>query len=260
MGHPSPDSPFRLRTIHVLGRVGLTCIVLVMLGGLAASFRHVVDHHENRDERPGLSMDDVRGAYHGLNSEAPLRRALEANHPAEVAGAAALADADRTVLLTWLSGDRISSDYDNLDLGDAAPAEIIAAHCLSCHDRQGASKTGGGVPLEYWDDVKSVAFAREISRTGDEIIIASLHAHTLALATLALGIGGLLLATTWRRRFAGLMIGLMGVGLLGDLAGQWLTRDAVGFAWLIVIGGTMFGGAATLSLLAVLVELWRPAR
>ena len=37
MGHPSPDSPFRLRSIHVLGRVGLTCIVLVMLGTFTQS-------------------------------------------------------------------------------------------------------------------------------------------------------------------------------------------------------------------------------
>ena len=43
-------------------RLGLTGLILVLLGGLYASALHMAHHYENRDERPGLTLDDLEGA------------------------------------------------------------------------------------------------------------------------------------------------------------------------------------------------------
>lgn len=131
---------FRLRSLSAGTRLGLTLLVLTLFGGyVIASGLHLVEHHQARDGRDGMTLDDLRGAYHGGDNESPLRRALENNHPPE------LSDAARTALLTWLESTTISEDYDNLDLGDNAPAEIIDANCLSCH--AGQAENGAGSTL-----------------------------------------------------------------------------------------------------------------
>ncbi|MHC5005391.1 MAG: hypothetical protein ACYTJ0_19995 [Planctomycetota bacterium] len=251
-----------LRALPFGVRLGLSTLLLVMLGGFAASFTHLRDHHENRDERPGLTVDDLVGAYHGIRSEAPLLRALRADHPAELEGATPLAAAERQTLLDWLEGDRISGDYDNLDLGDMAPAEIIAVNCLGCHarDAEQGGEAAATLPLEYWDDVRSVAFSREINPTATEIVVTSMHTHALSLSALSIVLAGLLILTRWPRTLVSAAIALAGLGLLADLAGQWLTRSSPGLVWMIVAGGGVYGGVSCLSILAVLADAWLPRR
>jgi hypothetical protein len=242
----------QLSSLPWLARLGLLGLVGVMLGGLAASATHLYWHHGPRDERPGLTMDDITGTYHGVERVAPLLTALERNHPPE------LPEADRATLLTWLGGDRVSEDYDNLDLGDAAPAEILARSCTSCHARDSDDPVAAELPLLYWDDVKDVAFSRQINPTSREILAASTHAHALSMAPLAVVIALLAFLTRWPRGLVGLLVGVMGVCLFADLASWWLAREMAGLVWVIVAGGGAYNLASALLLLMVGVDLVRP--
>ncbi|MFN0058740.1 MAG: hypothetical protein ACKVX7_09825 [Planctomycetota bacterium] len=246
----------RLRELAVGARVGLSCLVLVLLGGLAASGAHLYQHYQNRDELAGLTMDDLRGAYHGVDRRAPLLTALEAGHPE------GLPTADRDVLTRWLNGARISEDYDSIDLGDAAPVEIVARNCLSCHTRRviesGATNTR--LALDSFDDVKRVAFSRVIRPTDTKVLVASAHAHTISMATLSLVVAFLMWCTRWPTRVRSATIGVTGVALLLDLASWWLAREAAGFVWLVVLGGLAYSITTALMLVAVLAEMWLPDR
>ena len=254
------DAPgFRLRQLDASVRLGLTLLLLVLAGGFLAAGLHLAEHHEDRDERAGLSLDDLRGAYSGLASPAPLATALEQGHPAELEHAERLPDPERALLLGWLAGERIGEDFDNLDLGDAAPAEVLAARCLGCHARGADDPVGQTLPLEYWDDVKRVAYAREIAATDGAILLASTHTHALALASTTLVLAALMLLTRWPVRLRNALVCLAGVGLALDLAGWWLARGTPAFVYAVVIGGGLYALAMGAMLLAVIVDLWRPA-
>jgi hypothetical protein len=248
----------RLRDLPASLRLALSCVVLVFLGGLAASAKHLVHHHENRDGEPGVSLVDLEGAYRGVEVRSPLVTSLERGHPADVG--AELAEADRKVLLDWLASGRISEDYDNLDLGDLAPAEVLAKSCSGCHSRQSEDPLGRRLPLDYWDDVNGLAFSQSIEPLPEAILAATTHTHALAMASMTVAILGLWLLTRWPTGLKQGLALLACASLAVDLAGWWLARDLALFVVLIAVTGSLYALSITLALLGTLVDLWLPAR
>lgn len=247
---------FRLRQLHFLARVGLTGLVLALGLGLISSALHLVNHYEKRDGVPGLTLDDIRAAYHGIDSPSALVLSLERGHPEE------LTQDDRAALLAWLGSDRVSEDFDSLDLGDDAPAEIIANSCLSCHARNASPASSQlaarDLPLEYWDDVRKHAFARSVPATPREIVLMSMHAHAPAMATMSIAVALLGVASVFPRWMTGGLVGLMGLSLIADLASWLLAREMVEFVYVIVGAGALYNLATGLLLVVVVLELWRP--
>lgn len=248
--------PFRLSAQCFGTRAGLTFLLLVLLGGYFAAAKHLVTHHENRDQRPGMSLDDLVGAYSGIRNTAPLIVALEKDHPED------LPAKDRDLLLGWLRSDRIAEGYDALDLGDDAPAEIIDRACLRCHSAGAEEGDGIGetMPLEYFDQVKNLAFSREVEPTSAEILVASAHTHALAMGTLSLMLVLLLLATRWPRWLTGVLTFLNGLGLFLDLACWALARESAAFVPILAGSGAVWAGSSVLMILLMLVDLWIPRR
>lgn len=256
---------FQLRGLALGVRLGIVSLCLVLLIGLAGSLQHMKWHHENRDERAGLSLNDIQGAYHGVSTVAPLRRALERGHPES------MPDAQRRLLLDWLLGKadaqgnrpaaanaRLGDDYDNPDLGDNAPAEIIRANCLQCHARAAATPMAKQYPLETWDDVRAIAISREIKPTDERKLIASIHAHALSLGCLLIVIAALAVFTRWPRGLVSFTVFFSGLGLLADFVCQWLARDYGGAVWGIVIGGAASNAGAAVLLVAIIADLLLP--
>jgi hypothetical protein len=246
----------RLCDLPALARLGIACLMLVVLGGLVVSAWHLVDHYQNRDETPGLSMNDLKGAYHGVNAPSPLRDSLTRGHPET------LPTADRESLLKWLAADKISENYDNLDLGDRAPSEVISRSCLQCHGRVnvGTNPIAKTIPLDYWDDVKTIAFSKDIQPGSLKVLVASAHAHSLSLATLAAVLALLLFATRVPRSVSALLIAAMGAGLFIDIACWFLARRFAGATYLVVLAGAAFNGACGVSASAVLIDVLRPRK
>jgi hypothetical protein len=236
-----------LRKLPLGARIGIGALVAVLLGGLCASGLYMKQHHEVRDGEKGLTMTDLEGAYHGVRATAPLVLALERNHPE------GLGEADRKVLSDWLGSNRITEDYDNLDLGESAPAEILDMSCLECHSRNSSDRVASALPLEYWDDVKKLAFSREIEPADPKVLLASTHAHSLALSIQALVLALLALLTRFSRKLISGVLCVAGISLAVDIAGWWLARGAVAWVPALVAGGALF--AATNAFLAVLVLL-----
>lgn len=247
----------RLRAAPVLVRLGLTGAILTLLGGLAASLAQIREHHRQRDGRPGLSLDDVRGAYAGLAKPSALASALERGHPED------LPAADRSDLLAWLAAGQVVEQYDSLELGSRAPAEILDQRCVSCHSRNARPDTAGAagaIPLDYWDDVEKLAFSRQLEAVPLPILIVSTHTHALSMALIALAVIGLTACTRFSAALLGLVAAAGGAGLAADVAGQWLARWHAAGTWLVILGGAAFALHVGLGSLLALAEMWLPER
>lgn len=247
---------FRLRLLPLDVKLGISALLVTMLMGMAASMLHIRWHYERRDEQPGLTRDDLASAYHGLNSPSPLLASLERGHPETLSPEA------RAVLTSWLRSGRINEDYDNIDLDDHAPAEIIAANCLSCHSRraESAELRARAVPLDYWDDVKRIAFSREIEPVPLKITAVSTHTHALSLGSMSLVLAGLALLTSLPRRLTGTLVMLTGLALVVDIASWWAARSSPIFVDVIIGAGSLYAGGTVLLILLILLDLWLPKK
>lgn len=245
----------KLRDFGFGVRLGLTLLAFVILGGSVASGWYMRSHHDNRDERAGFTLDDIRAHYHGIRSKSPLLGALERDHPEDMDAG------QRQVLIDWLTGDRVREDYDNFDLGENMPEEIIAVSCVSCHD-SGATgpEAYPELSLRYFDDVMANSVSREINPVGVQVLAASLHAHSLALGTMCIVMVLLVALTRAPRLVVGVLAVMIGAGLLVDL-GSWIpARQNAVFIYGIVGGGLVFQAGVVLSLAVVVVDLWLPRR
>lgn len=247
-------TPFpKLREFGCLARMGFLGLLLTVAGGIVMAMLQVQQHYAPRDQEPGLSMLDLEGAYHGVKAPSPLLQAvMERNHPPE------LAKNKRDALVKWLEGNRVQTDYDNIDLGDFAPIEIIATDCLSCHGRSSKDPIAKAVPLDDWSKVKTIAFSKTIEPTPADKVIVSAHAHMPAMATLTLVLALMLFMTTYPRRLIEALTGTMGVFLMLDFAGWWLAREWMQGTYLIVVAGGAYNAASALAIVLLGVELLRP--
>lgn len=244
----------RLNEFGPLWRLGIGLLILTLVGGYVVSGVYLKQHYENRDERPGLTLTDIQGAYAGVVTPSPLLSALERGHPEDMNAA------DRDALLEWLRSDTIERDYENFDLGDGMPADIILVSCVDCHARGATGENAyPQVPLEYEDDVLSIAVSKEIRPKDPAIIIQSLHAHAPSMATCTIVLAILAGMTRWWRWLVGLVVSVSAIGLIADLAGQYLARvhDP---AWTYAIVGGGFASSAGVGLLGLLAlaDAWLP--
>lgn len=243
------NPPLRLRSLPCALRAGLSGVVLALLLGLWASLDHLRTAEEKRDEVAGLSFDDLVANYHGIHAPSRLSEALRAGHAPQ------LPEAERAALLAWLGSTRVAEDFDNADLGARAPAEILSARCTSCHARKSQDQ-GSALPLEYWDDVKQLAFARELPATPRELVVTSLHAHASSMALLTLAVMALCFCTRWPAwlRCGAALVG--GLALVADLASWLLARESAAFVYVIAAAGALWACWMALALVSVLAELW----
>lgn len=244
---------WKLRNMSLCGRVGMLCLLAVFAIGMVTSAMHLYFKYQKRDDQPELTITDIKGAYHGVKAPPPLKKSLDRGHPET------LEPAEREVLVKWLESGRIIEDYENIDLGDASPREIMSS-CVSCHSRAKAEQYPEAAkwPLESLEDIKAVSFVKEVMPNDIKILTASTHAHALSLASMVVCLGFLLTMTTWKRCTIEMCWLMMGVGLLGDIGSWWLARQFEGAVYAIVISGAVFNFSVGLVLFALAVETIKP--
>jgi hypothetical protein len=246
----------KLAALHPLMRLGIALLTATLLGGYVVSGIYMSWHYEKRDGVEGLTLDDIRGHYHGVSVPSPLIEALDADHPPE------LPDRERQLLLDWLRDpSTLSQRFDDFDLGEDAPAEIIATNCISCHARSASGDDAyPRLPLEYFDDISPLAVSREISPVPTDILAMSQHTHAPVMAVILMVVALLAAMTRAPRALIGLVVFAGAAGLLADMSAWWLSRLDDRWVYAIVVGGFAYALGTGLAGLAVIIDCIIPAR
>lgn len=244
----------RLTSLPYTARIGIALLVLTLLGGYIVSGIHLRWHYNNRDGAAGFTLDDIRGHYHGVQSPSPFVAALQRKHPET------LADDKRDALLNWLADtDRLSERYDDFDLGDDVPADIIAASCLQCHSRGSTGPNANpALSLESWGDIRSIAYSKDIQPTSEAVLAMSQHTHAPTMAVVLIVTGLLGLMTRIPQHVSGVVLLIGGLGLGIDMASWWLARSSEDWIFGIVVGGMAYAIAVAVLGSVVVIDCLVP--
>lgn len=227
-----------------------------MLLGALASVLHMAFYYDKRDDQKGLTIDDVKAAYHGLDAPSKMLVSVEDGHPEN------LSKDDRETLVKWLKSTRVQEDYQSLDLGASSPAEIVSSNCAECHSAKAAKPDpkAQALKLDSWADVQKIALARKVEPTPINIVVLSAHTHAPSMSMMGLAALGLMWMTRLPRGLVGLTWALAGLGLFLDISSWFITRRYEEFAYVIVGAGGVFNAMFVLAVALTIADLWWPMR
>jgi hypothetical protein len=193
--------------------------------GLLMAGAQIMLTHGMADGKPGLSVDDIVYSYHG-NHDGPNASKLESklfgsmkdNAPPEV----------RLALLKWADSGAPESEWES----NIKPK--VVEYCGPCH----ANMPGLA-------NITDKAVMNQMTKRDEGMSIATLtrvsHIHLFGVSFIFFFVGWIFtFATGFSTWVKSLLIFTPFAFLIVDVASWWLTKMNPNFAWLVIIGGSVY--------------------
>ncbi len=274
----------RLANLPASAKLTLTFFLALVGLGYFTALGNIYYQHKDKDLEEGLTLNDLKRTFHGLDKEVttesrqrfpspmelmvrpggPMREYLEAGGPKAV-----------RALMSWLEAGSPEATFDQpgaYQTGDPAARQVIADQCVRCHNA--ADGEMQDVPYAPAPDAEPV-YANVIllarSRFGDTTTetetmhlaptgLAELmhitHAHVLAMPLFTLSVAALFLMTGLPEKLKLILAPLPMLALIADIGGWWLARPVAPAVYIIAAAGAVFGAAYGLQILIVLGSMW----
>lgn len=266
----------RLRSWPVSVRILLSLFLAIVGGGYLLAVANIYLSHHASDGRPGLTTDDLKAVYSGLEVERSADQALPSRMQEMIDTKMReflKTDAEYDGLRAWLvSGARQEGFQQAAPPADRSPHDILSENCLRCHNPDGEKGEDKAHRSPFGPDIFTVDYAMvarystaqvepgstrvKIGPQSLERLVLIGHVHMLSIPVFALITSLLTAMTGLRPAIRGpLVCGPMLI-LAVDFAGWWLARKWGWTIWLIAGSGGLFGFLFGLQILAVFGSLW----
>jgi mono/diheme cytochrome c family protein len=274
----------RLARLSLPAKVLVTLFLgLVGVGYLVAT-ANIYFQHQDADLEPGMSPDDLRRKFHGLEKEITPEATVTVNSTMleqvrpggdmrehlDPGGEPAV-----RALISWLEDGAKEEDFAKADLaqaGDPSATEVIMAHCVECHHADGgdmedvpfAADADAEPEFAKVAEVATPEYERHqsgpqrvtLAPTSLKKLVHITHAHILTIPVFALIVGVLFLMTglpTWVKLILG---PLPMLAVIADIGSWWLARFIEPFIYVIAASGAVFGASYGLQILCILASMW----
>jgi hypothetical protein len=274
----------RLATLPLPAKLLVTLFLLIVGPGYLFGTANIMLKHQDADLEPGLTPDDIRRTFHGMEKEitpdatvtttsvmltqvspeGDMREYLEAGGETAI-----------RALTTWLEQGAKESDFTQAGLaapGDQSAQEIIGDLCVECHHANGGDMED--VPFASSDDAMpefSLVIEKakpdfETNQAGPQIVklapislnklVHVTHAHILAIPVFTFLVGCLFLMTGLGNGVKLILGPLPMLAVMADIGSWWIARFVEPFIYVIAASGAVFGTAYALQILCILGSMW----
>jgi hypothetical protein len=274
----------RLANLPLPAKLLLTPFLALIGVGYFVALLNIYEHHADADLEPGLTFNDLRRVYHGIDkavtsktqerNPSPMQKMTspggKMRPKLEKGGEAAV-----RALTSWLADGAKEADFARPGVfhsGDPSVKQIIAERCIECHNATDGmesdvpyAQSDSGEP-EYSLVIKEAApelgpvvtesKTMHLAPKSVADLVQITHAHILALPVLALIVGGLFLLTGLPEKVKLLLAPLPMLAMCADFASWWLARPFEPFVYVIAAAGAVFGAGLGAQILCVLGALW----
>jgi hypothetical protein len=273
----------RLRDLSLAARITLTAFLFVVGCGYLVALAKIYTTHHAADGVPGMSLDDLRAVYHGLDRTvtgappalpSPMLKQVSPGGKMRKKLLKGGESAERA-LVTWLKQGAKVETFAQAGLaqqGDPSARQVIADRCIECHN----SATGEERETPYADTAEAEPRFDLVARKSTPPVVTAsestrvlhfermntldllqvTHAHIITIPLFALVIAVLFLHTGLGSRMKLLIAPLPLLATCVDLGCWWLARPWEPAIYGIAAAGLVFGVALALQMLCVLGSTW----
>ncbi len=271
------ESP-RLSRLPLSGKLLVTLFLGIVGPGYLFATANIMLKHQDADLEPGLSPDDLRRTFHGLEKtitpdaevtvHSPMLEQVspdgEMREYLDEGGEPAVQS-----LIGWLEG---GAKEDGFAAGDPSPQNVIKSHCNECHHADGGDMedlpfaANDEADPEYSLVMEAAEPEFETHEAGPQTVVLAptnikklvhiTHAHILAIPVFTLLVGVLFLMTGFSEKIKLILAPLPMLAVLLDIGSWWLARFVEPFIYVIAASGALFGAAFALQILAILASMW----
>ncbi len=217
-----------------------TAFLLLMGTGYLMALVYLYTSHEERDGKPGLSVEDIAETYYGNRSGTRLEAAIRGS----MAGYIQKID-DRYQIVAWLKGGASEKGYTT------RIRPILEKTCLQCH----SPVSGLKIPdLSSYEGVRAVADVD----TGESLhtLMKLSHIHLFGIGLVALGIGSIFRLAILAGWLKATLILLPFVAIFADILAWFLTKWDPVYAYTVLVAGAVLGLGWAGQILISLYQLW----
>ncbi len=284
-----PSNTFKLALLPTSARLLVTLFLALVGFGYLAALSNLYNRHQSADGLEGLTLNDVRATFHGLQTAADAAtattesrsRMMELVEPGgemrkhlTKGGSGAV-----RALENWLHRGALESEFGLrgiIEPDDPSAQAVIERHCLRCHNADDGEKadTPYGSDLFAADHAMVYVYAApgtahaRVAPSSDERepkvigpqatahLALITHIHMLSVPVFTLIVSGLFLMTGVNPRLRGVLAVIPMLALGVDFAGWWLARVVEPFIYVIPAAGATYGAALALQIVTVVCSLW----
>jgi hypothetical protein len=220
-------------------RLGLTAFLVVAGIGYLLGFANIYLTYSPNDQKPGLSVADVRLAFYGSRDGTKLEKAIQGGMGQYLAS-----DADLEKIRKWVREGGKESDFVTVQ-------PVFAASCDGCHSA--ASRTAGVVTEDYAG--VSPLLAQDAGMPLSRLVQIS-HTHVLAALPVIFLLCLVFSFARYPQAVKGTVIVFSLLAIPADVGSWWLARASAALAPLVILGGVCLGLAFGALVLLSFYDLW----
>ena len=228
-----------LSAAPMYGKIAITLILLISGLGYLLGFANIYLTYSPTDEKPGLSIADVRIAFYGARDKTVLEASIDGSMREYFPS-----DADYQATKDWIASGAKEEGFQRIK-------PIFEESCDVCHS---ADMAVGGVVLVSYQDAQ-VYLQQDTGKSVNRLVSLS---HTHLLATLSaifilVFIFSFVRYADWAK---GLVMVLSLLAIVVDIGSWWLAKF---FAWaapLVILGGISLALSFAVLIVLSLVDMW----
>ena len=230
----------RLRTLPVVTKIIISLFLILTGFGYLLGFTNIFLTYSLVDEKPGLSLEDIKLTYYGAKDKTTLEKAIDGSMKQYFAD-----DKEYQDVKDWVRDGASESAWDS----EIKP--IVDASCSTCHSESTA--LAGVVTAEY-SDIENY-LVQNSGKSWSRIVQVS-HTHVLAI-TPFIFLLVILLSFTSYPSIVKNVVSIFAFSAVFMDVGSWsLAKLSPFFSIFVMMGGMSLGLSFGLLVLLPLYDLW----
>jgi cytochrome c5 len=233
--------PKGLKSIPMYSKVGISILLIVAGVGYLLGFATIVTTYSPIDQKPGMSIADVRIAFYGSREKTRLEKAIDGSmrqYFVDEAGYEATKE--------WIASGAKESDFPRI-------RQIFDVSCNACHSAE--AQVAGVVTAEY-DDV--APYLKQDTGKSVSRLLTLTHTHVHGTFPVMFALIFIFSFTLYKDWIKTVVIAFSASAILIDVGTWWLAKLAGALAPLVLLGGLVLALANAALILLSLYELWIP--